>query len=74
MLFSGTAFHIEFDLRAALFAHYLRLDQAFFGRNHTGDLMARATNDLSAVRQVLGPGLNGSATAVFTFVAAAARR
>ncbi len=72
MLFSGTAFHIEFDLRAALFAHYLRLDQAFFGRNHTGDLMARATNDLSAVRQVLGPGLNGSATAVFTFVAAAA--
>lgn len=72
MFFSGTAFHIEFDMRAALFAHYLRMDQAFFGRNHTGDLMARATNDLSAVRQVLGPGLNGSATAVFTFVAAAA--
>lgn len=71
MLIGGTAYHIEFDLRAALFDRYLRLDQGFYARHHTGDLMARATNDLSAVRQFLGPGLNGTATALLTFAAAA---
>jgi ATP-binding cassette subfamily B protein len=55
-----------------LFRRYLGLDQGFFSHNHTGDLMARATNDLSAVRQFLGAGINGTATAVLTFIAAAA--
>ncbi|GAB4449454.1 MAG: ABC transporter ATP-binding protein [Chloroflexi bacterium OHK40] len=72
MLIAGVSYHVEYDLRAALFDRYLRLDQSFYGRNHTGDLMARATNDLSAVRQLLGPGLNGTATALLTFAAAAA--
>ncbi len=72
MLFAGAAYRIEYDLRDALFKRYLSLDQGFFGHNHTGDLMARATNDLSAVRQFLGAGLNGTATAVLTFIAAAA--
>jgi len=72
MLIAGASYKVEYDLRSDLFGRYLRLDQGFFGQNYTGDLMARATNDLSAVRQFLGPGLNGTATAVLTFVAVAA--
>ncbi len=71
MLIGGTAYQVEYDLRAELFKRYVSLDQGFFGVNHTGDLMARATNDLSAVRQLLGPGLNGTATALLTFGVAA---
>nr|WP_044201203.1 ABC transporter ATP-binding protein [Oscillochloris trichoides] len=71
MLIATTSYKVEYDLRRDLFARYLFLDQSFFERNHTGDLMARATNDLSAVRQLLGPGLNGTATAILTFLAAA---
>jgi len=71
MLLAGTSYRVEYDLRAALFERYLRLDQGFFSVNHTGDLMARATNDLGAVRQLLGPGVSGLATAVLTFIAAA---
>ncbi len=72
MLIAGTSFRVEYDLRADLFRRYTSLDQGFFSHNHTGDLMARATNDLSAVRQFLGPGLNGTASALLTFAAAAA--
>jgi ATP-binding cassette, subfamily B, multidrug efflux pump len=71
MLLAGVSYEVEYDLRRDLFDRYLRLDQGFFSRNHTGDLMARATNDLSAVRQLLGPGINGTATALLTFAAAA---
>jgi ATP-binding cassette, subfamily B, multidrug efflux pump len=71
MLVAGTSYRIEYDLRRDLFNRYLALDQHFYGENHTGDLMARATNDLSMVRQFLGPGLSGSATALLTFIAAA---
>ncbi|NTU80188.1 MAG: ABC transporter ATP-binding protein [Chloroflexales bacterium] len=72
MLLAGVSYRVEYDLRGELFRRYVHLDQGFFSRNHTGDLMARATNDLSAVRQFLGPGLNGTATALLTFAAAAA--
>jgi ATP-binding cassette, subfamily B, multidrug efflux pump len=71
MLIAGVSYRTEYDLRQALFDRYLRLDQGFYGQSHTGDLMARATNDLSAVRQFLGPGLNGTAGSIFTFAAAA---
>ncbi len=71
MLIAGVSYKIEYDLRRDLFNRYLALDQGFYGTNHTGDLMARATNDLSMVRQFLGPGLSGSATALLTFIAAA---
>jgi ATP-binding cassette subfamily B protein len=49
--------HIENDLRSELFAHLLTLNPSFYHQNRTGDLMARLTNDLEAVRQVVGPGL-----------------
>jgi ATP-binding cassette, subfamily B, multidrug efflux pump len=70
MLLAGVSYRVEFDLRQELFDRYMRLDQRFFSQNHTGDLMARATNDLSAVRQFLGPGINGTATALLTLLAA----
>jgi ATP-binding cassette, subfamily B, multidrug efflux pump len=49
--------HIEFDLRDDLFAHLTRLDAEWFGRNRTGDVMARLTNDLGAVRMAAGPAI-----------------
>ncbi len=55
------SYRVEYELRRDLFAQLLRLDQKFYGQNHTGDLMARATNDLSAVRMMLGPGLTNIA-------------
>ena len=49
--------YVEYDLRNAMFRHLVTLDSGFFGRNRTGDLMARLTNDLSAVRMVAGPAI-----------------
>jgi ATP-binding cassette subfamily B protein len=46
---------IEFDLRNDLFAQLERLDPSYYARMRTGDLMARLTNDLSAVRMAIGP-------------------
>jgi ATP-binding cassette, subfamily B, multidrug efflux pump len=48
---------VETDLRQVFFAHLIRLDAAFFGGTRTGDVMSRATNDLQAVRQAIGPGV-----------------
>ncbi len=54
-LMNGLSRLIEYDLRSELFAHLLRLDAGFYARTRTGDIMARLTNDLSAVRQAVGP-------------------
>lgn len=48
---------VETDLRDDLIAHLVRQDPAFYARFPTGDLMARATNDLTALRMVAGPAL-----------------
>jgi ATP-binding cassette subfamily B protein len=53
----GVSRDIEYDLRNDLFAHLTTLSQDFCQRSRTGDIMARATNDLNAVRMMLGPGL-----------------
>jgi ATP-binding cassette subfamily B protein len=58
MLVAGASYLVEFDIRGALFRQLLLLDQGFYGQAHTGDLMTRVTNDLSSVRQFLGPGVN----------------
>ena len=58
---------IEFDLRNALLAKIETLSQNFFQRFRTGDLMARSVNDLSAVRNMVGPGIMYSAQAVVLF-------
>ncbi|HVS02803.1 MAG TPA: ABC transporter transmembrane domain-containing protein, partial [Thermoanaerobaculia bacterium] len=57
---------IENDLRDDLFRHLERLPQTFYHDHPTGDLMARATNDLQAVRMLCGPAIMYSANTVFT--------
>jgi ATP-binding cassette subfamily B multidrug efflux pump len=53
----GISRDIEFDLRNDLYAHLIRLAPEYYARTRTGDIMARATNDLNAVRMMLGPGV-----------------
>jgi ATP-binding cassette, subfamily B, multidrug efflux pump len=63
----GISRDIEFDLRNDLFKHLESLSYSYYQRNRTGDIMARATNDLNAVRMLLGPAIMYSAnTIVFT--------
>lgn len=57
--------HIEYDLRNDFYAHLQLLPLSFYQSHRTGDLMARATNDLSAVRMVVGPALMYSMNTVF---------
>jgi len=54
-LMNGVSRRIEYDLRNDLFTHLETLDAAYFGRTRTGDIMARLTNDLGAVRMAVGP-------------------
>jgi ATP-binding cassette subfamily B protein len=66
----GISREIEFDLRNDLFRHLEGLSYSFYQRTRTGDIMARATNDLNAVRMLLGPAIMYSAnTLVFTVAA-----
>lgn len=62
---NGLSRRIEYDLRNDLFAALARLDAAFYGQHRTGDLMARLTNDISAVRQASGPAVMYLASTVF---------
>jgi len=63
----GVSRDIEFDLRNDLFARLEGLSYSYYQRNRTGDIMARATNDLNAVRMLLGPAIMYSAnTMVYT--------
>ncbi|HKS81759.1 MAG TPA: ABC transporter ATP-binding protein [Candidatus Acidoferrales bacterium] len=66
----GVSREIEYDLRNDLLARLLRMEPEFYVRNRTGDLMSRATNDLNAVRMVLGPGIMYSANTLATMVLA----
>jgi len=66
----GASREIEYDLRNDLFANLERQAPGFYHTHRTGDIMARTTNDLSAVRQLLGPAIMYSAnTLVFTCAA-----
>ena len=53
----GVSRDIEFDIRSDLLNRLLLMEPEFYVRNRTGELMSRATNDLNAVRMVLGPGI-----------------
>jgi ATP-binding cassette subfamily B protein len=59
--------HIEFDLRNDLLAHLQKLSFSFYQNKPTGDLMALATNDIGAVRNVLGPGIMYPSDTLMTF-------
>jgi ATP-binding cassette, subfamily B, multidrug efflux pump len=64
----GVSRDIEFDIRSDLLDRLLVMEPEFYVRNRTGELMSRATNDLNAVRMVLGPGIMYTGTTVVTMV------
>jgi ATP-binding cassette subfamily B multidrug efflux pump len=64
----GISRDIEYDLRNDLFGHLVGLSSNFYSRMRTGDIMARSTNDLNAVRMMLGPGVMYWAETMLTFV------
>ncbi len=66
----GASRHIEYDLRNDFFAHLERMPAAYFHTHRTGDLMSRATNDLNAVRMMIGPSVMYSADTLLRFVVA----
>jgi ATP-binding cassette subfamily B protein len=66
----GISRDIEYDLRNDLFAHLVSLSPDFYARQRTGDIMARATNDLNAVRMMLGPGIMYWTETSLTFILA----
>jgi ATP-binding cassette, subfamily B, multidrug efflux pump len=60
--------HIEYDLRNDFLAHLQKLSQNYFSTTTTGDIMAYATNDISAVRMFVGPAVMYTANTVFSFI------
>lgn len=62
-----TSRHIEYDLRRDFLAHLQRLSHSYFQNTPTGDLMAHATNDIGAVRNVVGPGIMYPSDTLMTF-------
>ncbi len=62
----GEAAKLEAILRTRLFWHYMQMDQNFFQKYRTGDLMAHATNDLSAIQRVAGGGILQFADSIIT--------
>jgi ATP-binding cassette subfamily B multidrug efflux pump len=57
LILVGISRDVEYDIRNDLFQRLVTLSPGFFARRQTGDLMARSTNDLNAVRMMLGPGI-----------------
>src|ERR1044071_8211666 len=68
----GISRDIEYDLRNDFFRHLESLSPDYYARTRTGDIMARATNDLNAVRMMLGPGMMYCCETGLTFVLAIA--
>ena len=66
----GASRHIEYDMRNDFFAHLETLPLSYFQQHRTGDLMSRATNDLNAVRMMIGPSIMYSASTMLTLVVA----
>ena len=64
----GMSRHVEYDLRRDFYAHLVNQPLSFFQEHRTGDLMARATNDLAAVRQLAGPMIMYTLQTVFVVV------
>jgi len=60
--------YLEFDLREEIFNHLLKLSPSFYHQNRTGDIMARMTNDLEAVRQMAGPAIMYSTNAIINLI------
>ena len=65
-LIYGSSYVLERQLRGQLFAHYLNMDPTFYQKWRTGDLMAHATNDVEAVREVASYGILTLADSIIT--------
>ncbi|HEX9189899.1 MAG TPA: ABC transporter ATP-binding protein [Vicinamibacteria bacterium] len=72
MVLIGLSRDIEYDLRNDVFRHLTLLCPRYYQENRIGEVMSRATNDMAAVRMVLGPGIMYTASTVATFSGAAA--
>jgi ATP-binding cassette subfamily B protein len=68
VLIFNAARNAEYSLRRDLFGQLLRLDSAFFRKSATGDIMSRLTNDLGAVRGLLGPGVLNAVNSTIAYV------
>jgi ATP-binding cassette, subfamily B, multidrug efflux pump len=66
----GASRDIEFDVRNAFFARLQLMPLGYYQARRTGDLMSRATNDLNAVRMMIGPAVMYSANTVLVFIVA----
>jgi len=71
-ILTGVSRDIEYDMRNEFFAHLQTLPASYFQANRTGDLMSRATNDLNAVRMMIGPAVMYLSDTILTFVVAVA--
>jgi ATP-binding cassette subfamily B multidrug efflux pump len=71
-ILTGVSRDIEYDMRNDFFAHLQTLPLSYFQAHRTGDLMSRATNDLNAVRMMIGPSVMYAANTLLTFVVALA--
>lgn len=65
----GISRDVEYDLRNDLFSHLMLLSPRYYTETRTGDLMSKLTNDLNAVRNMVGPGIMYSANTVVTGIA-----
>jgi ATP-binding cassette subfamily B multidrug efflux pump len=68
MVLIGISREIEYRLRNDVFAHLTRLSARYYQSNRVGEIMSRATNDMSAVRMVLGPGIMYTANTIATSI------
>jgi len=68
MILIGLSRDMEYDLRNQVFEHLTKLSASYYHRNRIGEVMSRATNDMSAVRMVLGPGIMYTASTIATSV------
>jgi ATP-binding cassette subfamily B protein len=66
----GTSRHIEYDMRNDFYAHLQNLPLKYYHEQRTGDLMSRATNDLSSVRMLIGPAVMHSASSLLVVIGA----
>src|ERR1043165_3615186 len=66
----GASRHIEYDMRNDFYAHLQKLPLRYYQEQRTGDLMSRATNDLSSVRMLIGPAVMHSASSLLVVVGA----
>jgi ATP-binding cassette subfamily B protein len=66
----GASRDIEYDVRNAFFARLEQMPLAYYQARRTGDLMSRATNDLNAVRMMIGPAIMYSSNTIIVFIVA----